>query len=111
MQTGSVLKTAAAERFEFIVTWQTPLPEHAPDQLPKPDPVFPLGFNKTVVPLGKVPLHTNALPPQIKEPGYDMILPPPPPPFDTDSIKFEPPVPPALSGGADVNAACNERAP
>jgi len=45
---------AVTDKFEFIVTLQLTVPEHAPDQPAKADPEFGEAVNKTTVPLGYV---------------------------------------------------------
>jgi len=45
------LNVAVTDKFEFIVTLQLTVPEHAPDQPAKADPEFGEAVSETTVPL------------------------------------------------------------
>jgi hypothetical protein len=51
---GVRLNVAVTDRFEFMVTLQPPVPEHAPDHPANVEPVFGVAVNVTAVPAAKL---------------------------------------------------------
>ena len=48
------MNVAVTDRFEFIVTVQVPVPEHAPDHPANVEPVFGVAVSATTVPAAKL---------------------------------------------------------
>ena len=76
----SKVKVAVTFRAEFMVTAQEPVPEHAPLQPVKLDPVAGMAVSVTVVPIVKSALQVL---PQSIPPILEVTVPVPVPAFDT----------------------------